>query len=381
VNTLVCDPPRASRLAPVEGLLELARTDRLLVVAPHPDDESLAAAGLLQQARRAGAALRVVYVTDGENNPWAQLVHEGRWPVSAEDRRRWGARRRREALHAIGQLGIEPDTVEFLGFPDQGLTDELARGDERLLRALAAELRATRPTVVAIPALADRHPDHSAIAVLGRVALRRATRPAPSPRVIQYLVHSPAWRESPSSWVRLDAAELEMKRRAILCHRTQLRWRRASLLAAARDAEDFVAISAARRHDPAHPIARAWFEGRDLVFDLARPPRRALGPTVLRVLIETRREALLAVALPLTSRRGPLAPLRSAGGGTRGEAGLDYDPAHQRWRLGLTALPDPRQVYLKLERPFERRLGFFDEAGWRPVPVRGQDPAGSQDEV
>ncbi|MCB1569830.1 MAG: PIG-L family deacetylase, partial [Xanthomonadales bacterium] len=52
--------------------LELRDSDRLLVVVPHPDDETLATGGLIQRALLAGAALRVVFATDGDNNPWPQ---------------------------------------------------------------------------------------------------------------------------------------------------------------------------------------------------------------------------------------------------------------------------------------------------------------------
>src|ERR1043166_1910175 len=63
---------------------------RLLLFAPHPDDESLACSILLQRAVRAGAAVRVVYVTDGEDNPWPQRVLERKWRLNGTDRRRWG---------------------------------------------------------------------------------------------------------------------------------------------------------------------------------------------------------------------------------------------------------------------------------------------------
>ena len=47
-----------------------------MLFAAHPDDESLACSVVLQRAARAGAEIRVVYVTDGENNPWPQRVLE-----------------------------------------------------------------------------------------------------------------------------------------------------------------------------------------------------------------------------------------------------------------------------------------------------------------
>src|SRR5438045_3020355 len=80
------------------------------------------AAGRLAAWRRPGAAVRVLYVTDGENNPWAQLATEGRWPLTDRDRTRWGARRRLEALAGLERLGLAAAGARFLGFPDQGIS-------------------------------------------------------------------------------------------------------------------------------------------------------------------------------------------------------------------------------------------------------------------
>src|SRR5207249_248864 len=68
--------------------LAFRRDDRVLLIAPHPDDETLAAGGLLQRVLAAGARLRVLFVTDGENNPWAQRATERRWRIGARDRER-----------------------------------------------------------------------------------------------------------------------------------------------------------------------------------------------------------------------------------------------------------------------------------------------------
>ena len=98
---------------------------RLLLFAPHPDDESLACSILLQRAVRAGAAVRVVYVTDGDDNPWPQRVLERKWRLNANDRRRWGKLRRTEALAALRVLGVNSSATRFLALPDQKLTATL----------------------------------------------------------------------------------------------------------------------------------------------------------------------------------------------------------------------------------------------------------------
>ena len=119
----------------------LERHDRLMVLAPHPDDETLATAGVLQWAARLGAETRVVFMTDGENNPWAQRATERRWRITRQDQLRWGARRRREAIRALTCLGLRPDRARFLGLPDQLLTESLTADPEGSTRMLVDELR------------------------------------------------------------------------------------------------------------------------------------------------------------------------------------------------------------------------------------------------
>src|SRR5262249_7652114 len=97
-----------------EPPLTLNAHDRLLVLAPHPDGETVANGGLILAARAAGAAIRIVWATAGEQNPWAQLAHEGRWPRSPADRRRWGALRREESRAALRMLGAEDADTSWL---------------------------------------------------------------------------------------------------------------------------------------------------------------------------------------------------------------------------------------------------------------------------
>ena len=120
--------------------LDLARLQRLLVIAPHPDDETLAAGGLLQRSIAAGGTVRVVLVTDGKNNPWPQRMIERKWRLGPKARTRWAARRRAETLEALDCLGVPASSTVFLQFPDQGLTSLLLAGGGRLVSALVAEL-------------------------------------------------------------------------------------------------------------------------------------------------------------------------------------------------------------------------------------------------
>lgn len=218
---------------------EFRADDRLLVLAPHPDDEVLATGGLIQVALKAGVPLRVLVATDGDNNPWPQRWLERRWRIDAEARKRWGARRRDEARHALAQLGVAADAVHFLGWPDQGLT-RLLLDDVRASEVLADALARFAPTVVAVPALADRHPDHSALRVLMEVAL--SMHGQSQCRRLEYLVHGSEDADAGFA-LPLDEDQQDVKRLALGAHATQLSLSRSRMQRLCERVERFVAIS------------------------------------------------------------------------------------------------------------------------------------------
>lgn len=235
---------------------------RLLVLAPHPDDETLATGGLLQRAQAARAALSVFMLTHGDNNPWPQRWLERRWRIGSEDRRRWGLRRMREAAEALGRLGVDPAILISPGWPDMGLTERMLEEGDALVTRLAGHLQAFRPTLVVMPALADRHPDHSATHLIARAALARFDG---APRCLAYLVHGPD-DGADGTAVELDRGALERKRQAVLAYASQVTLSRARLLRLVTDVEHYRAID-----PPPMPAAAAlpwvvpaalvaWFE-------------------------------------------------------------------------------------------------------------------------
>jgi LmbE family N-acetylglucosaminyl deacetylase len=200
-------------------MISFLDSERILVVAPHPDDESLGTGGLLHRAFSSGIPVKILFATNGDNNPWAQRYWERRWTIGAADQQRWGKRRQQEALDAITVLGGDPDCASFLDCPDQGITDFLMSGDPTLRNRLTEEIRAWQPTLLLIPTIIDSHPDHSALCVL----LSQIANSLEIPRILEYLIHRPSVEivREPIT-LRLTAAEIENKRRAILCHQTQL---------------------------------------------------------------------------------------------------------------------------------------------------------------
>ncbi len=113
------------------------RGGRLLVLAPHPDDEVIGCGGLVALHLREGRAVHVVVATDG---------------AQAGD----GAQREAESRTALALLGDA--TIEFLRFPDR----ELENAVELDVR-LAAILRQQKPDLIAVPSPLEIHPDHIAL--------------------------------------------------------------------------------------------------------------------------------------------------------------------------------------------------------------------------
>jgi LmbE family N-acetylglucosaminyl deacetylase len=179
-----------------------------LVVAPHPDDEILGAAGLLARAARTGAPAEVVAVTDGEaSHPDSVVV----------TRERLAAIRRRETDEALRRLGAAGRPVHRLGHPD-GAVDE-----DALTVALAGLLHPGRRCVATWRH--DGHPDHEAV---GRAAARACA--ATGAVLIEYPVWTWHWAEPADPRVPWAAAralvltpdERERKRAAIAAFVSQI---------------------------------------------------------------------------------------------------------------------------------------------------------------
>lgn len=194
-----------------------ART-RLLVIAPHPDDETIATGLLIQQVRAVGGEVRIVLLTAGENNPWPQRWLERRWRIRAGDRQRWAQRRRGELQQALASLEILPSALQALDWPDLGVTDMLLRDTANAVATVREAIDRFTPDLVALPSLQDRHPDHGAAYVLVRLAL--AGRAAP-PTLFAYLVHGTA---GAGRLIQMDAtpAQVSNKRVALQAHRSQI---------------------------------------------------------------------------------------------------------------------------------------------------------------
>lgn len=290
----------------------ITRVTRLLVVSPHPDDGSLAGAGLMQRVLSHGGSVRVVHVTSGDAfSTGVELVDRIERPT-AGDYRHYGALRERESVNALGTLGVRRQHITFLGFPDDGLCmmvgrahapsaafvspytrrsrppagEQIERGvayrADDVVRELADVVRSFRPTIVLAPDSYDEHPDHCSTHLLVHDALAAAADlRRPAPLVLHYLIHFGAWpgdlpsrdgltlpaRLAPDAtrWrtLPLTPRESAIKRRALAAYKSQV-LAIAPLFDALERTNELFAVG-----DPDR-VAACWCAGEDIA---GRPPR------------------------------------------------------------------------------------------------------------
>lgn len=183
--------------------LPLKNIRRALIVAPHPDDETIGAFGLMRYLARHGTNIRITVVTNG-----AASHNSKAWPPA-----RLTARRKRETQHALARIGIPQTAITFLGFPDSGMQDMPPTGFSRLKQKLA---HGQEPDLVVRPSVLDFHADHRIVA--------RACQESWPPRVHQltYLVWPDASQPSHPPRYRLPLKDSRlMKAAAIATYRSQ----------------------------------------------------------------------------------------------------------------------------------------------------------------
>jgi LmbE family N-acetylglucosaminyl deacetylase len=253
-------PPAVPELPPPTA------ADRVLVIAPHPDDETLCCAGFLQRAVQAGAAVAVVWVTAGDSFEFDAVITEHTLLPRAAGMKQLGVRRIAEGRDAAASLGVPRANQYLLGYPDRALGALLSGSSERPLRSqytgvsavpyaealspgssyqganlrrdLASVLGSFAPTIVLAPAPQDQHPDHRASGVLIAALLPGMV---PQVRLYYWIVHAgrrwpgphglhpmlplrPPPRLASLGWQRLglSAAERAGKLQALRRHRTQM---------------------------------------------------------------------------------------------------------------------------------------------------------------
>ncbi len=247
----------------------LNANDRILVLAPHPDDEVLGAGGIIQQAKAMGIPVKIVFFTYGDSNQWSFLLYRKHLVLMPGAVVKMGLVRHDEALAASQILGLSSTDLIFLGYPDFGtmtiwqwhwgvnrppLRSLLTRvtevpyqgayreGSPYKGESIISDLRQIignyKPTKVFVSHPADHNGDHLSLYLFTRVALW--DEQLPDVKIYPYLIHYLGWPYTKKDqlspylnppqrlmnnidWMeyRLTDAQLAKKKLALQAHKTQ----------------------------------------------------------------------------------------------------------------------------------------------------------------
>ncbi len=263
--------PDPVRWPAIPALEPFKKNERVLILAPHPDDEVIGCAGVIQQALRAGARVRIVYLTNGDHNELAFIVYEKRITIRQGEFVHMGKVRQEESIKAMKFLGLSENDLVFLGYPDFGTFDIFDRywqdkkpfrdrmtrissvpykdnpsygapyQGESILSDLVKQILDYKPDKIFVSHPADVNVDHKSLYLFLQVALSDLEGQIPKPKVYPYLVHCVGWPKprhyhpelelyppdkfinSRINWVRSDLSfnELDKKYQAILFYKSQ----------------------------------------------------------------------------------------------------------------------------------------------------------------
>jgi N-acetylglucosamine malate deacetylase 1 len=171
----------------------------VLVIAPHPDDESIGCGGVICLHAARGDCVEIIFLTSGELG-LKHLPREQAWQI-----------RECEAKTAAKILGAE--ALTFLRLPDWFVTERV----EEAAAKVGVLLRRKTPQIVYLPHAGEWHPDHRAALPVVQTALRADAGPAPT--LLTYEVWTPL---SEYDLVEDITSSMTSKVRAVRCYRSQL---------------------------------------------------------------------------------------------------------------------------------------------------------------
>lgn len=323
VCLFVIQPITAALSQDIPELEPFSQEDRVLVLAPHPDDEDIGCGGVIQRALASGAKVKVAYLTCGDNNIFSIVFYNKfLFPLKLlflkdKDFETLGHQRVQEAIAAMKILGLQEDGLIFLGYPDHG-TDQMfvANWDhekpyrssfsghsnvpykesagykkeftaDNVIEDIKSVIVDYKPTKIFVSSSSDVNGDHWAYYLYLMTSLADLGKDIPEPKVYPYLVHAYGWPrpqnyhpnlnlEPPGkffgealkliNWrqLKLTKEEIDKKYKAMRAYDTQMRVSDFYLLAFVRQNElfgDFPIITLKKQYS-----SEISQQGKEVVF-------------------------------------------------------------------------------------------------------------------
>ena len=245
------------------------KDSRLLVIAPHSDDEILGAGGLIYKTLQNGGQVKVILITNGDGSISSAKANFMRLRPKPAQYIEFGYIRQQETIDALSLVGLSKEDIIFLGYPDRGTsylwssywdnpyrsvfthsihspyansyTTNASYSGESLHKDLSDLIMSFAPTHLVYPHPNDRHPDHWGINAFVKYTItvtdykpvqellylvHRGDWPTPMKRsTSMYLVPPAKLIDTGTLWKSLDLGEeaIQIKTEAIRSYKTQMK--------------------------------------------------------------------------------------------------------------------------------------------------------------
>ena len=212
----------SSKRVYAEQILNIGHRERLLVLAPHPDDETLSADGLILKVFENGGTIRTAVITAGDAYVDAIKDATGKRKLSRTDFLNYGKQRLEESKKAAKLLGkgfihldlfgfsdgaiypmlvshwgyTHPEKSEYTGYshvPYVEAEDKGVAQEGKVLRNQLVEiLKSTKPTLIVFPDVMENDSDHAGLGMFALLAINEwieQSHNSVNPRLLAYLIH------------------------------------------------------------------------------------------------------------------------------------------------------------------------------------------------
>ena len=200
----------------LERFPDLNSNDRVLILSPHMDDETISSGGIIQEALRVGAKVKIVFVTSGDSEEGVVARDNKSLNFDPNQFIALGEKRMNEARLAAKTLSLPEENLIFLGYAERGLSQMLSKyfapetaytspwtkfsfnpfsgtyqskqsyNGSNLVKDLTEIINNFNPTIIVVSHPRDQHPDHRAVYSFLEMVLSEEKL---HPPVFAYLIH------------------------------------------------------------------------------------------------------------------------------------------------------------------------------------------------
>jgi len=241
---------------------------KILILAPHPDDELISSFSIIEQAKKCGGLVKVIFITSGECNYLGSVRVTKSLRFNKKD---YASIRENEAKLVMNKLGI--NDFEFWRIPDLSVS----KNKNTLFKRLTKTIEGFSPHILISPSLFDLHKDHNSTAIVVSYIADKFK----DLKIYYYIVHGDKIIESLvwNNKIKLSKELKDRKRELFKCYKSQFAYNK-SFFFKRLDSEQFLSHNYLQELDS--PI-ELDFLGKDFLWIKIKHKSLFLNPLKLHI--------------------------------------------------------------------------------------------------